>query len=101
MGEVVALVQQGLAGGLSEGVGEAVRLERRPSSVNGTEIGPKSALPDEPARFRQDATLSVLHVDGAEPYRAGVVEEPAAVRLKHREAGPLKCRVKCECLRAA
>ena len=62
-------------------------------SVGRADVGPELVLPDEPARLVQDAAAAVLHVDGAEPHRAGGVEETAGLRLEHREAGPLDVRV--------
>jgi hypothetical protein len=85
----------------------ALRLPPRPAaatqlpvSVGGAEVGPASVLPDEPARFRQDATPALLDVHGAEPHRPGDVEEATGVRLQHGEANPLQCRVEAERPRA-
>ena len=62
-------------------------------SVNGTEVSPVPVVPDEPARFREDATLPLPDVHGTELHRAGGVEEPAVTREQDREAGPPQCRV--------
>ena len=51
-------------------------------SVNGTQVGPVSVLPDELARFRQDATLALLDVRSTELHRAGGIEEPAVARFQ-------------------
>src|SRR5580700_1211308 len=58
-------------------------------------------MPDEPARFREDAALPRLDVHGAEPDRAGGVEEPAVMRFQDGEAGPPQCRVEAEGPRTA
>ena len=47
--------------------------------VNGAEVGPVFIVPDESARFRQDAALAVLDAHGTELHGAGGVEEPCAV----------------------
>jgi hypothetical protein len=60
-----------------------------------------SVLADEPARLCEDATLSLLDVNGTELHRAGGVEEPAVACFQDGEAGPLQCRVEAEGLRAA
>jgi len=52
-----------------------------------------SALPDEPARLREDATLALPDVHSAELHRAGGVEEAAVMRFQDDEAGPPQCRV--------
>ena len=70
-------------------------------SASGAEVGPVSVLPDEPARLREDATLPLLDVHGAELHRAGGVEEPAVARFQDGEANPPQCRVEAEGLRTA
>jgi hypothetical protein len=60
-----------------------------------------SVLPDEPARFREDAALPLLDVHGAELDRAGGVEEPAVMGFQDGEAGPPQRRVEAEGPRAA
>jgi len=60
--------------------------------INGAEVGPAAVVADEPAGLREDATLSVLNVDGTEPHRAVSVERAAIVRLQDGEAGPAQCR---------
>jgi hypothetical protein len=59
-----------------------------------------SIVPDEPAGFREDATLPLLEVHGTELHRAGGVEEPAVTRVQDGEAGPPQCRVEAEGPRA-
>src|SRR4051812_38594444 len=39
---------------------------RKAPSANGAEVGPVSALPDEPARLREDAALSLPEVHSTE-----------------------------------
>ena len=58
-------------------------------------------MPDEPARFREDAALPLLDVHGAELDRAGGVEEPAVTRFQDGEAGPPQRRVEAEGPRTA
>jgi hypothetical protein len=58
-------------------------------------------LPDEPARFREDAALPLLDVHGAELDRAGGVEEPAVMRFQDGEAGPPERRVEADGLTGA
>jgi len=58
-------------------------------------------LPDEPARFCEDATLPLPDVHSTELDRAGGVEEPAVTRFQEGEAGPPQCRVKAEGPRTA
>ena len=60
-----------------------------------------SALPDEPARLREDATLPLPDVHSTELHRAGDVEEPAVTRFQDGEAGPPECRVEAEGPRSA
>jgi hypothetical protein len=72
----------------------------RPSG-DGTEVGPMPVLPDEPARLREDATLSLPDVHSTELHGAGGVEEPAVTRVQDDETGPLECRVQAEGLRTA
>jgi len=60
-----------------------------------------SAVPDEPARLREDAALSLPDVHGTELYGSGGVEEPAVTRVRDGEAGPLECRIEAEGPRAA
>jgi hypothetical protein len=75
--------------------------QRRACLVNGTEVAPTSVLPDEPARFREDAALPLLDVHGTELDRAGGVEEPAVMRFQDGEADPPQRRVKAEGPRTA
>ena len=60
-----------------------------------------SVLPDEAARFREDATLPLLDVHGTELDRAGGVEEPAVACFQDGEAGPPERRVEAEGPRTA
>ncbi len=69
--------------------------------VNGTEVGLTSVLPDEPARFHEDAALPLLDVHGTELDRAGGVEEPAVMRFQDGEADPPERRVEAEGPRTA
>jgi len=75
--------------------------EGRLPLVNGTKVGPVSVLPDEPACFREDATLPLVDVHGTELDRAGGVEEPAVACFQDGEAGPPQRRVEAEGLRTA
>jgi hypothetical protein len=59
------------------------------------------ALPDEPARLREDAMLPLPDVHGTELHRAGGVEEPAVTRFQDGQSGPLQCRVQAKGPRAA
>src|ERR1700755_1638848 len=57
-------------------------IARKAPSANGTEVGPVSALPGEPARLREDAALSLPDVHGTELHRSGGVEDPAVTRVQ-------------------
>jgi hypothetical protein len=51
-----------------------------------------SVVPDESARFREDATLAMLDVHGPELHGAGGVEEPAVACFQDGEVFALDHR---------
>jgi len=79
---------------------ERLRLCRVVPSVRWAEVDPALVLPHEPARLGVHAPLPVLPVHGPESHRPGRVEQPAVLRLQHRQPGPLDIRVKRQRLRA-
>jgi uncharacterized protein (TIGR00730 family) len=75
---------------------ERLRLCRVVPSVFWAEVDPALVLPHEPARLRHDAALPVTDVHGAEPHRAGCVEEPAVAGLQDGEPRPAERGVEVE-----